>query len=174
MAKPGPKPKSKEEKEAAKKNGDLGVKMDQMISGLNTVGGALEKLIDLQTVGAEKVAPQEETKEKFNPKLDDETYPQDEYIPKNYRKIVDDLLSDEFGIKITDFDDRTDFQFAIIVPEKYSSVTPEDKAKGVEDIRSRMIPRSLGENGVKEWCKLIRQNLNKHYSEEGMQSPFTN
>ncbi len=151
-------------------------KMDQMISGLNSVAGALGKLIEIQSQKPDKspteVSP-DKMKTHFNPKLDDETYPSD-YVPPKFRKICDEILSAEFGLQIVDFTDRTDFQINITVPEKYSSVTNEDKIKGVKDIRSRMVPRALGENGVREWCTLIRKNLNKFYTKEGVQSPFNN
>ena len=101
----------------------------------------------------------------------DETYP-DGYMPPKFRKIVDEILSSEFGARIIDFDDRTDFQLDIIVPEQYSSVSRLDREKGVKDIRSRTIPRALGENGVRDWCALIRKNLNRFYQHEGVKSPF--
>lgn len=152
---------------------ELSVKMDSVISGLNTVASAISKLVELQTLNKEekKIEEKKEIGISFNPKLDDETYPS-AYIPPKFRKIVDDILSPEFGLQIVDFTDRTDFQLNIIVPEKYSSVAKEDREKGVKDIRSRMIPRALGENGVKDWCTLIRRNLNKFYTKEGVQSPF--
>lgn len=146
-------------------------KLDAVLAGINTLAGAVGKLVELQTADKdESVSGKKQTN--FNPKLDDETYPSD-YIPPKFRKIVNEVLSPEFGLQIVDFDDRTDFQVNIIVPEKYSSVTKEDRDKGVDDIRSRMIPRALGENGIKDWCKLIRQNLNKFYTREGVASPFT-
>lgn len=155
-------------------------KMDAVVSGLNSVSGALAKLIELQTVSKIIQVPAAEVKtggqgskvkSDFNPKLDDETYPGG-YMPPKFRKIVDELLSKDFGATVIDFDDRTDFQFNIIVPERYSSVPAIDRAKGVEDVRSRLIPRALGENGVKDWCTLIRRNLNKFYQKEGVASPF--
>jgi len=164
-------------------NSDLSVKMDSMIAGLNTVAGALGKLVDLQTSSKVEtghfVGSDNPTKDgliavvPFNPKLDDETYPND-YIPPKFRKIVDDILSKDFGLQIVDFPDRTDFQVNIIVPDKYSSVSKDDRMKGVQDIRSRIVPRSLGENGIREWCTLIRANLSKFYNKEGVQSPFNN
>lgn len=179
--------KLKEAREKAKKDkllkedsqetepNELSMKMDSMISGLNTVASAIGKLVELQTLHKEekKIEEKKEIGMTFNPKLDDETYPS-AYIPPKFRKIVDDILSPEFGIQIVDFTDRTDFQLNIIIPDKYSSVIKEDKDKGVKDIRSRMIPRALGENGVKDWCTLIRRNLNKFYTKEGVQSPFNN
>lgn len=148
----------------------LEVKMDAMISGLNTVAGALGKLVELQT-SDKKEESNKHPDTSFVPKIDDETYP-DTYIPAKFRKIVDDILSPEFGIKIDNFDDRTDFQVNIIVPSKYSSLAKEEKEAGVQDIRSRMIPRALGENGVRDWCTMIRKNLAKYYQKEGVGSPF--
>lgn len=148
-------------------------KLDAILGGINTLAGAVSKLVDIQTADKRQddVRPEQSKREIYSPPLDDETYP-NQYIPRNYRKIVDEVLSPEFGIKIDDFPDRTDFQLNIIVPERYSSVTAEDRVKGVQDIRSRMIPRALGENGVREWCMLIRNNLNRHFSKQGVGSPF--
>lgn len=147
---------------------DIEEKLDAVISGLNSVAGAVSKLIELQTKDS-TTAPV--VKEKFNPSIDDETYPS-EYMPPKFRKIVDETLSSDFGARVTDFVDRTDFQLDIIVPDEYSSVSVLDREKGVKDIRSRLIPRALGENGVKEWCMLIRKNLNRFYQREGVKSPF--
>jgi len=155
----------------------LDKKMDEVISGINTLAGAIGKLVDMQTARplADRITAESAILpvKEFIPKLDDETYPSD-YVPSKFRRIVDAILSKEFGLTIVDFDDRTDFQVNIIVPEKYSSVAKEDRDKGILDVRSRIIPRSLGENGIKEWCKLIRLNLNRYYSKEGVQSPFSN
>jgi hypothetical protein len=151
-------------------------KLDAVLNGINVLAGAVGKLVEIHEAGAADKGKTSESvadvrKTHFEPKLDDETYPSD-YIPPKFKKIVHEVLSPEFGLQIVDFEDRTDFQVNIIVPEKYSSITAEDKEKGVKDIRSRMIPRALGENGIRDWCKLIRQNLNKYYSREGVQSPF--
>ena len=146
---------------------------------LDILIGAVGKLVELQQTAIEREQHPIVVEEKkiigrsFTPHMDDETYPKD-YIPPKFRKIVNEFLSEDFGARVVDFEDRTDFQFDIIVPEKYSSVTREDRAKGVEDIRTRIIPRALGENGVREWCQLIRKNLNKYYTNEGKASPFIN
>lgn len=173
------KKEKKEKKAKVEKKSDISAlsgKMDEMIGGLNILGGALTKLVELQTQDKKEDSnkqPSEQMKTaSFTPKIDDVTYPQ-QYVPAKYRAIVTELLSEEFGVTIVDFEDRTDFQVNIIVPEKYSSVTKEDRAKGVEDVRSRMVARSMGENGVREWCSLIRQNLNKYYTQSGKASPFT-
>lgn len=148
-------------------------KLDAVISGLNSVAAAVSKLVDLQTKERIEITGAPTSVESgFTPHVEDSTYPTG-YMPPKYRKIVDEVLSPEFKARVQDFEDRTDFQFDVIVPSQYSSVSPTDKEKGVEDIRSRIMPRALGENGVREWCMLIRKNLNKFYQKEGVQSPFS-
>ena len=144
-------------------------KLDAVIAGLNSVSGAVMKLVDIQMDNNKKIA--EPKKDSFNSELEDETYPKD-YMPPKFRKIVDEVLSSEFGARVVDFEDRTDMQIDIIVPEKYSSLSAPDKEKGVIDIRSRIMPRALGENGVREWCMLVRKNLNRYFTREGVKSPF--
>lgn len=106
----------------------------------------------------------------YNPEKD-ETYPRS-YIPKEYRQLVDELLSPEFGAQIDDQNFGLDFELRIIVPDAFSSLTPKEKEQGIQDIRSRIIPRALGENGVRDWCGLIRSNLNKYFTQTGKVSPF--
>jgi len=164
----------KHEKKEVKFDNSVEKKLDEVVSTINILASAVGKLVELQT--ADKKPEQtvkSDSTETYRPKLDDVTYPS-AYIPPKFRNIVDEVLSPEFGIKIEDFENTTDFQFSVIVPDKYSSVIPTDRQKGVVDIRSRIIPRALGENGVREWCMLIRNNLNKYYSKEGVGSPFTN
>lgn len=161
-------PQGTEEGESSNK------KLDDVLSGINILAGAVNKLVELQTaVDKEEKVEKKQVGHSYTPHLDDDTYPKD-YLPPKFRKIVDEHLSADFGARVVDFEDRTEFQFDIIVPEKYSSVTKEDREKGVQDIRTRIIPRALGENGVREWCQLIRKNLNKYYTNEGKASPFIN
>lgn len=103
----------------------------------------------------------------------DETYPLT-YIPRKWRELVDNILDARFGIKIDDFDNTTDQMLHIIVPDEFSSLTNEDKAKGVKDIRSIIIKRASAENDIKSWCQKIRINLSHFYSRSGKQSPFKN
>jgi hypothetical protein len=86
------------------KNEDVGAKLDAVLNGINVLAGAVGKLVELQTtpVVSDKKIEDKKPVTAFNSKLDDETYPSD-YIPPKFRKIVDDVLSPEFGLKITDF-----------------------------------------------------------------------
>ena len=167
---------SEKKEDAVVKNDDvsLDAKMDQVVAGLNTVAGALSKLVELQTADKSPSSKESEpAKATFTPKIEDETMNK-AYIPAKYRALVDEILSPEFGISLHDFDDRTDFWFEVIVPEKFSSISAEDRQKGVRDLRGKMISRALGENGIRDWCNLIRKNLSRYYSAEGVRSPFTN
>ncbi len=174
----------KQEKEAKKNVVDVSRPMtiEDLASGLvetnknvATIANALAKMVEnVSPAGSSHIKVAEtapETKEKFTPKLDDETYPQD-YMPPAYRRTIDEVLSPEFGGRVVNFDDRTDFMIEIVVPKKYSSVPKEEQDKGVEDIRSKMVSRALGVNGVREWCELVRKNLAKFYAHTGTQSPF--
>lgn len=171
--------KDKEKKEKKEKKQSTNDKLDILI-------GVMGKLVELQTAKNEekslddgeksdsdvKVEP-ERKKNSFDPKMEDETYPS-AYMPPKFRKIVDEVLSPQFDARVVDFEDRTDFQFDVMVPEKYSSVSKSERDQGVKDIRTRIIPRAMGENGVREWCTLIRKNLARFYAQEGVKSPFTN
>lgn len=166
------------EKSQTKQEGNLSALLEGQADNarvLNTIASALAKLVELQTAKTESSFSNPQTTEPnqkvFTPTLEDESYPTN-YVPPAFKKAVNEILSSEFSCRVQDFDDRTDFLFEIVVPEKYSSVSKEDRAKGVEDIRSKMISRALGINGVREWCQLVRKNLNKFYSSQGVQSPF--
>lgn len=93
-------------------------------------------------------------------------------VPPAFREIVQELLGDEFGIRVFDFRDRTDFQVDIIVPEKYTSTPVAERFPNFVDVRSKIINRALGETGVREWVMKIRMNLNKYFTNQGLASPF--
>ena len=80
-------------------------------------------------------------------------------IPRLYREEVSRILNASFGIHMKGAGDAAAFQFTIIVPEKYSSLTPEQKAMNVPDIRVKVIEYALGLNGVKEWSEMVYKNF---------------
>ena len=162
------------EKEIAQPENQLEGKIDKMADAIGSLVQGVSTLIDLQT--AEKKvqeAPEviKDDKKEYNTE-EDETVKSDSYVPPKFREIVDTMLSPDFGIDVQDFDDRTDFLFTVIVPEEYSSLDAKSKELKVKDLRSKMIPRAKGENGVREWVELIRKNLNKYFTQEGVASPF--
>lgn len=145
----------------------------KIVDGLNTLATVLTKFVENSPViGKEEVGKSTQSPAHTDPELLDETRP-NSYVPPRYRQIVDQVLSPDFGIRVHDFEDRTEFMIDIIVPEQYSSMSKKEKDSGAKDIRSRVIPRAMGENGVKSWCETIRTNLNKYYGASGVQSPFS-
>ena len=96
------------------------------------------------------------------------------YVPQNYRHIINEILSPEFGLDCEESPSSMDFTVSIVVPQAYSSLTTQEKQLGVEDIRSRVISRTAGEAGVREWAVKVRENLNRYFTKSGVVSPFTN
>lgn len=72
------------------------------------------------------------------------------YVPAKYRQICDEVLSPEFGMDCAERSDSMDFEVQIIIPHAYSSLTDQEKAAGMQDIRTRVISRALGEQGVRD------------------------
>ena len=60
-------------------------------------------------------------------------------VPTAYANVVYSALNTEFGISMTPMTDAPAFQFNIVVPDKYSSLTPEKKKMLGADIRSKVI-----------------------------------
>lgn len=90
------------------------------------------------------------------------------YVPVNVRKVVDEILGEDFKVEVYADSDLPQFNFSVIVPERFgtSTVMVDTKsgreAQSVEDRRSRVISNAEGVNGVREWCQKVRQNLLKH------------
>ena len=105
---------------------------------------------------------------------EDETV-QEMKIHPRHRKIVDETLGEQFfAWESYEGVSSTHFQFNVEVPEKLSSISKADRQKGQKtDIRSIAISLAEGENGVREWCKKIRKNLNQYYNDNAIPSPFT-
>ena len=144
----------------------------QMEQMLGMMGGIVQRIeaIESKEIAPAKVVEAAVSDTAYS-KETDPTYPPS-YIPAKWRQLVNDILTPEFGITVNDFEDRTDFQVNIIVPEEFSSLSKEEKTAGVKDIRSKVITRAMGENGVREWAQKVRVNLNRYFTKEGKASPF--
>lgn len=81
-------------------------------------------------------------------------------IPVQYRECVDNVLNKDFGIRIEPLPDSPAFMFVIVVPEKYSSMTPEQRALQGADIRPKVTSYADGTNGVRLWCEKVYNNFN--------------
>ena len=95
-------------------------------------------------------------------------------IAPKHRIIVDGVLGKQFAAWETYNEvDSTHFFFHVQVPEGLSSIPQRDRNFNIgSDIRSKAIPNADGENGVRQWCLLIRKNLNQFYTQNGIRSPF--
>ena len=82
-------------------------------------------------------------------------------IPQDYREIVNNVLNRSFGIEITPRSDAPLFEFVVIVPEKYSTMTPDQKEMMKRDIRLKVINYAEGINGVRSWCELVYNSFSQ-------------
>ena len=80
-------------------------------------------------------------------------------IPREYREIIDSVLNKNFKVFLDYSDGNTDFN--LIVPDKYSALTPESKKiSGGFDRRRRVIPPYEGINGVREYVGMVWKSFN--------------
>lgn len=122
-----------------------------------TIAELRAELKDLKTTLATpiEIKPTEEKTEEKKPFILDVLNAPEEPIPLDYRSLVDTLLNRHFGIKIVSKRDLPAFEFIVIVPEKYSTVTEGYKAVYKFDIRSKVITYAEGINGVRDWCEKV-------------------
>lgn len=119
---------------------------------LKTIESKLDVLIDLLTPKVKEVrAAAEVVPVPSNP------FP----IPTDYREVVDTVLNKSFGIEVTPLADRPAFQLDIIVPDKYSSITPEHKKMYGADHRVRIISYAEGTTGVRDWAERVLGSFNQ-------------
>jgi hypothetical protein len=76
-------------------------------------------------------------------------------IPVEYRDIVDTELNRSFGITIETRTDAPLFTFTIVVPDKYSSMTPGQRELQQQDIRPKVLSFGDGSTGVREWAQRV-------------------
>ena len=76
-------------------------------------------------------------------------------VPVDLLKVAREVLGDKFQFECEAMKDRPSFAFTVVVPSEYSLV-----AEGV-DKRTKIIENSLGMNGVRDWCALVKQNVIK-------------
>lgn len=143
----------------------LAEQMDVFATAIKEISATLEEMksTTAPSVNIASVIPSEVIRSDYKPKG---------YVPQEYRRIVDEILSPEFGFDTEESTDNMDFKIKIVVPTRFSSLTDQEKAAGMLDTRSKVISRALGENGVREWCMKVRENLNKFYTRSGVTSPF--
>lgn len=149
-------------------------KDDLILDAISAIGDRLTNLEDSQKpqTATDLVARHTgEPVEKEPVKV--ETEPEMKISPK-HRAIVDEVLGKQFyAWEDYEATDSTHFLFNIQVPKELSSLPKDDLEKGkVMDVRSKAVANAAGENGVREWCQLVRKNLNNYYAQNAIRSPF--
>ena len=110
---------------------------------------------------------------------------QEKRLDPRYRKIVDETLGKQF-LAWEEYEGcpESHFRFVIQVPEEFSSRPASDHTRAncdhddnkcniPSDLRSNTMTYAKGQNGVREWCMKVRNNLNRFYSSNGITSPFS-
>lgn len=152
---------------------DVNQKVEKVVESVDKIVEVVSKMNSkIEGMTKQEVKPLMETFQA--PNAIASSYQPKGYVPQKYRQIVDEILSSEFGLDCIESKDNMDFEIQIIVPMRFSSLTTQEKQAGVNDIRSKVISRALGENGIRDWCIKVRQNLNKFYVSSGVTSPFSN
>lgn len=100
--------------------------------------------------------------------------PESQYpVPSGYRAVVDEILNAHFGITCVPKADAPEFELTIIVPEKYSPTTREQRANlGGYDIRPRVINNAEGLNGVKMWVEKVLNSFTPEVKSQIYQDKF--
>lgn len=79
-------------------------------------------------------------------------------MPASYRQIIDEILSHRFPATV---EWRTDgnFELTIDVPAEYSNATASHLSVYKKDMRVKVIPNALAENGVRDYVQAVAKNL---------------
>lgn len=80
-------------------------------------------------------------------------------VPEDWRKEIDNILNKDFEIELEPHKDAPVTTFTVIVPDKYSLMTPSQREIIKRDIRPKVITNAGGVNEVKEWAETIYKNL---------------
>lgn len=81
-------------------------------------------------------------------------------VPEDYRKAVDLILNQEFGVIVEPCSDTPEFNFVIVVPQKYSSFDLEESKMKRADLRSKNVSYAEKTNGVKAWAEKVFSSFN--------------
>lgn len=80
-------------------------------------------------------------------------------VPIEYRECVDQELNKEFGVTIDPHPDAPLFTFTVVVPDKYSNMTPSQREINKADLRPKVISYAEGINAVREWSQRVFNNF---------------
>lgn len=90
--------------------------------------------------------------------------PEEYFIPKSYRAVVDEILGPEFGIIIHDGSDGTTSTVGVSVPIEKSNARPEHWTEHKCDLRTIPLMPGSGTAPLKEFCERVKKNLSSRMS----------
>lgn len=88
------------------------------------------------------------------------------------RKLVDTILTPDFGADILPDSYNATFEFTLIVPAKYCVIDDYRFGKSI-DRRSKIINNYAAEPDVKAWCLKVKEKIYKDHIMAQLPSPFT-
>ena len=137
-------------KKEEKKQGPLSY-MKEHINGLEIRVSALETLL-----AKESPKLQELVSESTSSTVSKGELKSPHTVPFEYGEVVASILNSSFGILVQGKSDLPAFEFSIVVPDKYSTAHPDQKAMlGGHDLRPKVISYAEGINGVRQWCERV-------------------
>lgn len=80
-------------------------------------------------------------------------------VPRDWLTEVHNVLNNEFPVEIEPHQDAPLTTFSIIVPDKYSQMTPSQREVIKRDIRPKVITNAGGTHEIREWAETVFKNL---------------
>lgn len=125
----------------------------------------IERLDRIENTIARPITSQAESlRENLTTPVEPAQITQEHYpVPPGYREIVDSVLNKDFGIEVEAQHDSPTSLVTIVVPEKYSRLTLQQKEANVRDVSPKIITHAGGMDQLREWADLVYKNFTPEY-----------
>ena len=124
----------------------------------------VDMIVDVVSNLADKVLKTPEKKQEYQElseeKLDEEL---SELVPKSWKRIVDDILGDNFEVKVED-SDSGNFILFVYLPHELDRRVGLEKDIKTKDFSTGLVRRASASSDVEYWCEKIKANIQKTYS----------
>lgn len=124
--------------------------LETLVARIEKLENTINKPITSQSVSLKESAP-------IEPRM--EYQPSQLEVPSEFRREVDSILNRDFEVEIEKHQDAPLMTFTVIVPDKYSLITPSQREIMKRDIRPKVITTAGGVNEVREWSEMVFKNL---------------
>lgn len=135
-------------------NKELEQKLNQLTDTVNNLVKGLSSAVEEERTEAGNGTVPLTLETRINRRLGGGSDP----VPVNYRKLVSEYLSSDFGIHVKAQAGIPAFKFTVIVPSKYSA---EKDYNLYPDVRPKVITYAEAENGVRDWCEMVFKNFDE-------------